>query len=49
MPSIELEGHSDAEFQLIDGKIVRVEKGATGHKHPDALHQRPELGRPGRE
>ena len=26
MPSIELEGHSDARFALIDGKIVRVER-----------------------
>lgn len=29
MPSIELEGHSDAHFALIDGKIVRVEGRAT--------------------
>ena len=28
MPSIELEGHSDAHFALIDGKIVRVEGSA---------------------
>ena len=26
MPSIELEGHSDARFVLIDGKIVRQER-----------------------
>lgn len=25
MPSIELDGHSEAKFALIDGKIVRVE------------------------
>lgn len=25
MPAIELEGHSDARFALVDGKIVRVE------------------------
>lgn len=25
MPAIELEGHSDAKFTLVDGKIVRVE------------------------
>lgn len=25
MPSIELDGHSDAKFMLVDGKIVRVE------------------------
>lgn len=25
MPSIELDGHSEAKFMLIDGKIVRVE------------------------
>jgi hypothetical protein len=24
LPSIEIEGHSDARFELIDGKIVRV-------------------------
>lgn len=24
MPSIELEGHSEAQFALVDGKIVRV-------------------------
>lgn len=28
MPSIELEGHSDARFALIDGKIVRLEAQA---------------------
>ena len=25
MPSIELDGHSEARFALVDGKIVRVE------------------------
>ena len=25
MPSIELDGHSDARFVLVDGKIVRQE------------------------
>lgn len=25
MPSIEVEGHSEAKFALVDGKIVRVE------------------------
>ncbi|MEA3200866.1 MAG: hypothetical protein QOE90_2294 [Thermoplasmata archaeon] len=30
MPSIELEGHSDAHFALIDGKIVRIEGQARG-------------------
>lgn len=25
MPAIELEGHSEARFALVDGKIVRVE------------------------
>ena len=25
MPSIELDGHSEARFVLVDGKIVRVE------------------------
>lgn len=24
MPSIELDGHSEAQFALVDGKIVRV-------------------------
>lgn len=24
LPSVEIEGHSDARFELIDGKIVRV-------------------------
>lgn len=28
MPSIELEGHSEAKFMLVDGKIVRVEAPA---------------------
>jgi hypothetical protein len=26
MPSIELDGHSEAQFALVDGKIVRVER-----------------------
>lgn len=25
MPSIELDGHSEAKFALVDGKIVRVD------------------------
>lgn len=25
MPSIELDGHSEARFALVDGKIVRIE------------------------
>ena len=25
MPSIELDGHSEARFELVDGKIVRIE------------------------
>ena len=29
MPSIELDGHSEAQFALVDGKIVRVERTAT--------------------
>lgn len=28
MPSIELDGHSEARFALVDGKIVRVESPA---------------------
>ena len=27
MPSIELDGHSEATFALVDGKIVRVNAG----------------------
>lgn len=30
MPSIELDGHSEAQFALVDGKIVRVERGEAG-------------------
>lgn len=30
MPAIELEGHSDARFALVDGKIVRVEAPVHG-------------------
>lgn len=30
MPSIELDGHSEARFMLVDGKIVRVEGFANG-------------------
>jgi hypothetical protein len=26
MPSIELEGHSEAKFVLVDGKIMRAER-----------------------
>lgn len=29
MPSIELDGHSDATFALIDGKIVRIPAAPT--------------------
>lgn len=25
MPSIEVDGHSDAKFALVDGKIVRID------------------------
>lgn len=28
MPSIELDGHSEARFELVDGKIVRIEAPA---------------------
>ena len=28
MPSIELDGHSEARFALVDGKIVRIESTA---------------------
>lgn len=34
MPSIELDGHSEATFALVDGKIVRIPAGgaqATPH------------------
>jgi len=47
MPSIELEGHSDAHFALIDGKIVRVE-GAAGPSAP-AGPRLPTFERPLRE
>ena len=30
MPSIELDGHSEAQFALVDGKIVRVPAAAAG-------------------
>lgn len=30
MPSIELDGHSEAQFALVDGKIVRVERPEAG-------------------
>ena len=42
MPSIELDGHSEARFELRDGKIVKVEspserpgelQGPSGPKH----------------
>lgn len=29
MPSIELDGHSEATFALVDGKIVRVNAAAS--------------------
>lgn len=29
MPAIELEGHSEARFTLVDGKIVRVDAPMT--------------------
>ena len=25
MPSIELDGHSEAKFELVDGKIIRID------------------------
>ena len=30
MPSIELDGHSEAQFALVDGKIVRVPASPVG-------------------
>lgn len=30
MPSIELDGHSEAKFVLVDGKIVRAERAPQG-------------------
>ena len=30
MPSIELDGHSEAQFALVDGKIVRVDRAEAG-------------------
>lgn len=43
MPSIELEGHSEAHFVLKDGKIVKVEGAASGSRldlESDVLHDR---------
>lgn len=34
MPSIELDGHSDAKFMLVDGKIVRVDASQLGAPTP---------------
>lgn len=34
MPSIELDGHSEASFALVDGKIVRVQQAAAGPQIP---------------
>ncbi|HVM44665.1 MAG TPA: hypothetical protein VM582_01920 [Candidatus Thermoplasmatota archaeon] len=43
MPSIELDGHSEAQFTLVDGKIVRVAApaSASGPQMPsDAFESR---------
>lgn len=37
MPSIELEGQSEAQFILIDGKIVRAERPAHQPAGPQAV------------
>lgn len=42
MPAIELEGHSDARFALVDGKIVRVEAPV----HAPPAHQVPPMPGP---
>lgn len=34
MPSIELDGHSEATFALVNGKIVRVEAPSAGPQMP---------------
>lgn len=34
MPAIELEGHSEARFALVDGKIVRVDAPIAGPQAP---------------
>lgn len=34
MPSIELDGHSEAKFMLVDGKIVRVDAPAAAAPAP---------------
>jgi len=34
MPSIELDGHSEAQFALVDGKIVRVPAASAGPSIP---------------
>lgn len=43
MPSIELEGHSEAHYVLKDGKIVKVDGAASGSRielGPEVLHDR---------
>lgn len=37
MPSIELDGHSEAKFALVDGKIVRLETQRVQQQPPAAL------------
>ena len=34
MPSIELDGHSEATFALVDGKIVRIPAGGAQASMP---------------
>lgn len=34
MPAIELEGHSEARFALVDGKIVRVDAAPSAPAPP---------------
>lgn len=34
MPAIELDGHSDAKFALVDGKIVRIDNAISNVSGP---------------
>lgn len=46
MPAIELEGHSEARFELVDGKIVRIE---TQRRREDEGRESRLPGGPGRD
>lgn len=40
MPSIELEGHSEAKFALVDGKIVRLDQSRMAMQPPSSFELR---------